>query len=295
LTKVHKSIFLPRFRPPPSYLSRKKKLEICVGGGIMYSNNNHRILLLSLKKFQHDSNFVITQLFSMIRAVATSSFKACCARRLILLLDNCWRENKNQIVFAFGGWLVGIEWFEEVEYCFMIVGHTGYKIDTIFSPLQDALALDPATVTIVDIALRALSNVENPMEVVVIDSVFDWLTFFYDSMPGLGNHSKCHGFLVSRTSEGKIIIRGKRYSGLSPKWGPPALLLNSTPQGFPQELKTSIDPISPQVLSTLKKVLKKETHLSADEKKWFADVIATKTTCVEVGNRYEDGKIGVES
>ncbi|CAM9443035.1 unnamed protein product [Pylaiella littoralis] len=52
---------------------------------------------------------------------------------LLLSLDNCVGENKNNIVMAFLGCLVLIGVVGRVEVNFMQVGHTHIKIDQIFS------------------------------------------------------------------------------------------------------------------------------------------------------------------
>ena len=47
-------------------------------------------------------------------------------------MDNCWRENKNKIVFGWIYMLIKMEWFEEVEMYFLPVGHTHSELDRAF-------------------------------------------------------------------------------------------------------------------------------------------------------------------
>ena len=42
-----------------------------------------------------------------------------------LLLDNCWRENKNKFLFSFLASLMQLNIFVEVTCSFLIKGHTG--------------------------------------------------------------------------------------------------------------------------------------------------------------------------
>lgn len=42
---------------------------------------------------------------------------------LFLQLDNCWRENKNWIMFSYLSWLVEIGVFAKITVGFLIVGY----------------------------------------------------------------------------------------------------------------------------------------------------------------------------
>jgi len=53
--------------------------------------------------------------------------------------DNCWRENKNQFVFAFCSWLVAHGLFQEIRLSFLITGHTHEDIDRYFAKISQRL------------------------------------------------------------------------------------------------------------------------------------------------------------
>jgi hypothetical protein len=53
--------------------------------------------------------------------------------------DNCTCENKNVYMFALCAALVGLEYFQEVQLCFLIVGHTHEDIDQRFSIISNTL------------------------------------------------------------------------------------------------------------------------------------------------------------
>jgi hypothetical protein len=53
--------------------------------------------------------------------------------------DNCTRENKNIYMFALCTALVGLGYFQEVQLCFLIVGHTHEDIDQRFSIISNTL------------------------------------------------------------------------------------------------------------------------------------------------------------
>src|SRR5579875_34557 len=53
--------------------------------------------------------------------------------------DNCTRENKNVYMFALCAMLVGIGFFQEVQLCFLLVGHTHEDIDQCFNIISNTL------------------------------------------------------------------------------------------------------------------------------------------------------------
>lgn len=48
-------------------------------------------------------------------------------------MDNCPRDNKNNIMFGFLAMLVSFEIFSSVEVCFLPGGHTHEDVDSMFS------------------------------------------------------------------------------------------------------------------------------------------------------------------
>lgn len=59
-------------------------------------------------------------------------------KTLLLQMDNCAKDNKNQFMMRFLGTLVLREIFEEVRVGFLVVGHTHERIDQVFSRLSEA-------------------------------------------------------------------------------------------------------------------------------------------------------------
>jgi hypothetical protein len=53
--------------------------------------------------------------------------------------DNCTRENKNIYMFALCAALVRLGYFQEVQLCFLIMGHTHEDIDQCFSIISNTL------------------------------------------------------------------------------------------------------------------------------------------------------------
>ena len=86
---------------------------------------------------KHDSNQVITLVMHVI--VDVRRRKGRLPSTLQIHVDNCKRENKNIYMFALCAALVGLGYFQEVQLCFLIVGHTHEDIDQRFSIISNTL------------------------------------------------------------------------------------------------------------------------------------------------------------
>jgi hypothetical protein len=56
--------------------------------------------------------------------------------KLVFIMDNCSGQNKNRMVLRLGGALVDLGYFKEVEFVFLIVGHTKNMCDRLFNLLK---------------------------------------------------------------------------------------------------------------------------------------------------------------
>jgi hypothetical protein len=86
---------------------------------------------------KHDSNQVITSIMHVI--VDVRRRKGRLPPTLRIQADNYTRENKNIYMFALCAALVGLGYFQEVQLCFLIVGHTHEDIDQRFSIISNTL------------------------------------------------------------------------------------------------------------------------------------------------------------
>jgi hypothetical protein len=57
-------------------------------------------------------------------------------KKLVSVFDNCSGQNKNGMVLKLVPWLVEMDYFEEVEFMFLIVGHTKNPADRLFNLLK---------------------------------------------------------------------------------------------------------------------------------------------------------------
>ena len=57
--------------------------------------------------------------------------------KLTLFFDNCIGQNKNNTVLALSPYLVECGYFKEVQFVFLVVGHTKNACDRIFNNLKE--------------------------------------------------------------------------------------------------------------------------------------------------------------
>jgi hypothetical protein len=86
---------------------------------------------------KHDSNQVIKSVMHVIANVRRR--KGRLPPTLQIQADNCTRESKNIYMFALCATLVGLGYFQEVQLCFLIVGHTHEDIDQCFNIISNTL------------------------------------------------------------------------------------------------------------------------------------------------------------
>jgi hypothetical protein len=93
--------------------------------------------------------------------------------------DNYTRENKNIYIFALCAVLVGLGYFQEVQLCFLIVGHTYEDIDQRFSIISSTLKkinIDSLK-ELLELVQRGTSYTEAFVSARHLENVRDWKSF----------------------------------------------------------------------------------------------------------------------
>jgi len=57
-------------------------------------------------------------------------------KELTIIMDNCGGQNKNQIMICLVPLLVELQWYEKVNFAFLIAGHTQNSCDHLFNILK---------------------------------------------------------------------------------------------------------------------------------------------------------------
>jgi hypothetical protein len=77
----------------------------------------------------------IHELFTLEKNISTKPLP----RNLLLQMDNCVKDNKNQHLLSFLSLLIMKDVFEEVKLGFLVIGHTHENIDGCFGYLSKKL------------------------------------------------------------------------------------------------------------------------------------------------------------
>jgi hypothetical protein len=118
-------------RTPKTWLT-KKRLKYQVFGICDYGNRNI-ILQPHFDFWPHDANLHISFLFTYLRELKE---KGKLGKRLMLQMDNCWRDNKNKYLLGFLAELIAAKWFVNIEVYYLRPGHSHGIVDrACFKPL----------------------------------------------------------------------------------------------------------------------------------------------------------------
>jgi hypothetical protein len=132
---------------------------------------------------KHDSNQVITSVMHVIVDVRRK--KGRLPPTLQIQADNCTPENKNIYMFA----LVGLGYFQEVQLCFLIVGHTHEDIDQRFSIISNMLKRTNinSLKELLELVQRGTSYTEAFVSTRHLENVRDWKLFIMPHLLTRGN------------------------------------------------------------------------------------------------------------
>ena len=124
--------FMPHLARQPKGWMTKKRLKYHVFG-IANTGTNEVFLYPHLEFWTHDANLHISFLFCYLHCLRQ---EGTLGHNLMIQMDNCWRDNKNQWLFGFLCHLVHIGWFKSVELLYLRPGHSHDTVDcACFSPL----------------------------------------------------------------------------------------------------------------------------------------------------------------
>ncbi|XP_035680730.1 uncharacterized protein LOC118418795 [Branchiostoma floridae] len=193
--------------------SEKWKLRTHITGVLVHTLGVGYAFIDNLR-WPHDSNLTCTVLLATLRKVA-KSYNNRLPGTLYLQMDNCWRECKNQYVFAFLGLLVLRGIFKEVQVGYLLVGHTHEDVDQFFSRVAEKLRKRDATTVeeLVDVIEKSFPNVEGEE----LDAVLDVKDYMGDVCNHLEQHSCPHQYRFTTGLDSKLIVEYKNF-GVDEEW-----------------------------------------------------------------------------
>ena len=171
--------------------------------------------------YAHDSNAVVSSIMKVLRDVEQNGGPP---PKLRIQADNCWRENKNRFVFALAALLVKFGFFQEVEFGFMLQGHTHTDVDAVFSHFSRKLRMHDAS-TMSDVFAIVASSQQEHQCCTFMEEIDDWreavMPYLVKSMTG---HTRPHSFRFYM-EEDNPVFQWKQYCN-SPEWSSPVYCFN---------------------------------------------------------------------
>jgi hypothetical protein len=125
-------------------------------------------------------------------------------------IDNCAREGKNSVVFAFLHHIVHYEWFSTVYVLALLQGHTHHKMDqknvpwSIGEQRNAILSLHD-----LDQFLKRSYKAETKPEYTIVRKCFDWQTLFTNHMEKMFGYSEARLFKICRNKRGVVVMKWK--------------------------------------------------------------------------------------
>ena len=182
-----------------------------------YSENRKVNFFVNHNNFEQGSNKVVTIIYKLLLDfISDHKFLP---NKLTVNADNCWRENKNVLVFSFLAALVQLHIFQEVTMEFLLVGHTGNQCDQLFSILTEEFKAEIRTVEELMTKIKK-APITPKAEVHHLFYIHDWKSFIIPNLmdKGLKNHSHYNSFQL-KSENGLVNLRAKKFPQNS-EWYP---------------------------------------------------------------------------
>jgi hypothetical protein len=154
--------------------SRFVKTHLC--GVLVYGIGSYANVWIDAYH-KHESNQVITLVMHVIANVRRRKDRL--APTLQIQANNITLENKNIYMFALCTALVGLGYFQEVQLCFLIVGHTHKDIDQHFSIISNTLKRTniDSLKELIQLVEKGTSYTEAFVSAQHLENVRDWKLF----------------------------------------------------------------------------------------------------------------------
>lgn len=217
---------------------QRARLKMNVYGLINHAYNISEFYT-HLNTFGKNTNVVTSIIWQHLRSIYARPECKKLPRNLFVQLDNTVSQNKNNQMFFFLGYLVGVGIFDKVQLSFLLVGHTHADIDQLFSNVLRCCMMDvifsPQEFAAHASALFSADRlgVKRRHTVKELQSVWDFKTWLEPHGKFLSNFESMHGFLFQREKvdgEMLVTIRAKELNQLE-TWSDPLPLFNSFPAG----------------------------------------------------------------
>jgi len=201
--------YIPHIIPIPKESQNIQRIRTMVYGVKTFAENGDIHFYVSFPHWTAGANFSITLLYNSILRF----FKKTKQQRppqLIIQVDNCVKDGKNKVLYAFGAHLVHWNWFKEVLFVSLIQGHTHDLIDAEFSTWslgerkRSILSLPKLDTFIKTSYLTSKASYS------IVRKVYDWSTYFSNVLVHFSSFSSYRLFKIYKNNLNKVIMMVKK-------------------------------------------------------------------------------------
>lgn len=259
---------------PKSWL-RLARLRLQISGLINHNLGKRKLFVSVAQQYLHDSNYSINLIAIHLgeQLQAGNSLPPA----LVFQSDNCWRENKNIFVFGFFAVLLLNRATNVVYFICLPQGHTHTDIDQENVPVAKGLKThDLPTGNSKDVSEYISACYENPPEVKMIRSIYNYRDWLSPYLPKLTGHTKPHVFCFFVNGTGAVEMQWRDFTSTDETWkcghdDKPIIILNSIPDGTPQLIEPL--PIDDKIKVATRKTYDK---LNASQQQFYEDLFSAK-------------------
>jgi hypothetical protein len=213
-----KKILLPNHRPFPKSWCSKSRLQYNLFGCLSSSDNTlHWYSYPNL--VPEDPNAIISLLWNVLFQMFKNTPSPSRPPVLFLQADNCSRENKNQVLFAFLHWMVYKGMFQVIVLNYFPVGHTHDLIDSTWVSCFN------------DLRIRTINNQEDLYKMMKdkmpsnyqkkmnqhFSGFYDWKQFFHRRKEITG-HKDASSVCIKYKSNGTVALWFHKQQEYEPDW-----------------------------------------------------------------------------
>ncbi|XP_038063298.1 uncharacterized protein LOC119733986 [Patiria miniata] len=179
----------------------KARLRTHLTGVLLHTNSPggmESFVFVDILNVPHDSNLNLNVLVQVLLLEDSHGKRG---QKLNVQMDNCFRENKNRYILAFGLLLVEFGIYSSVEFNFLPVGHTHEDVDQLFSRIAEKLRHND--VYTLEELHEVVENSYTPRVLVrqlFGSDLWDIKSWLLPHLKPIGNHSKPHHFLFKKVN-----------------------------------------------------------------------------------------------
>ncbi|PRP82486.1 hypothetical protein PROFUN_09733 [Planoprotostelium fungivorum] len=186
-------------------LALKEHLPECGIAGLINHAFGTRELHFLDQNIPHDSSMIISLLWGHL----LRTFKQhpnCFPDLLNVQLDNCWKDNKNQYMFAFLSLLVHLRMFKTVRMHFLMKGHTHCDVDHFFSIYAKPLpTLQWDTISELIAHIKEQFKTWTPL-ISRSPAIYNWKQWMTPHLSSISGHSSITYATFSRNQDGDVVM-----------------------------------------------------------------------------------------